>query len=153
MQKVETAFEYSKFKPERDIQLEWFSKKKEILTYLNPERSELLIHQIILRECGGELEKAIKCRVMEQYELYDYVNVLEEMLSKTKAGKYRKAPTFHIPLKPRNKTFYNTKDFKAGSESVNFHICSRETRLSKTFHKKDRMNEINNDTGEKTDDK
>ncbi|MBW0569561.1 hypothetical protein O181_109276, partial [Austropuccinia psidii MF-1] len=65
--KVETAFESAKFNADKDKALPWFCQQKDRLTALYPDMSEFMIHRKILRQCGGDLENAVKSRTTEKY--------------------------------------------------------------------------------------
>ncbi|MBW0543741.1 hypothetical protein O181_083456 [Austropuccinia psidii MF-1] len=60
--KVENSFEEAIFNIERDRTMSWFIKQKDRLTALHPDVSETIIHKMILRRCGGDLEHAIRSR-------------------------------------------------------------------------------------------
>ncbi|MBW0532928.1 hypothetical protein O181_072643 [Austropuccinia psidii MF-1] len=64
--KVETAFESDKFNSDKYKALPWFFQQKDRLTELFPDMSEFMIHRRILRQCGGDLEHAVKSRNTEQ---------------------------------------------------------------------------------------
>ncbi|MBW0530768.1 hypothetical protein O181_070483 [Austropuccinia psidii MF-1] len=74
---VETAFEYSKLNADKDKALPWFCQQKDRLTALYPDISEFMIHRKILRQCGSELEHAVKSRTTEKSVSEDIINLLE----------------------------------------------------------------------------
>ncbi|MBW0555219.1 hypothetical protein O181_094934 [Austropuccinia psidii MF-1] len=49
--------------------------------------SDTLINAKILRKCGGELEHAIKSRCVETYSTEDYINAMEDIITRTRVGK------------------------------------------------------------------
>ncbi|MBW0556463.1 hypothetical protein O181_096178 [Austropuccinia psidii MF-1] len=51
--------------------------------------SEFRIHRKILRQCGGNLEHAVKRRTTEQSSAEDITNILEEVTTRTKIGSSR----------------------------------------------------------------
>ncbi|MBW0569625.1 hypothetical protein O181_109340 [Austropuccinia psidii MF-1] len=51
--------------------------------------SKFMIHRKILRQCGGDLENAIKSRTTEQSSEEDIINILEEVTTRTKIGSSR----------------------------------------------------------------
>ncbi|MBW0539692.1 hypothetical protein O181_079407 [Austropuccinia psidii MF-1] len=63
--KVENAFESAILNSEKDKPLTWFLKKKDRLSALHLHMSDSIINMKVLRECGGELEHAIKCKCVE----------------------------------------------------------------------------------------
>ncbi|MBW0536972.1 hypothetical protein O181_076687 [Austropuccinia psidii MF-1] len=87
--KVGTAFESERFNSDKDKALTWFCQQKDRLTALYPDMSEYMIHRKILRQCGGDLEHAVKSRNNEQ-SLAEYnINIREEVTTRTKIGSSR----------------------------------------------------------------
>ncbi|MBW0549171.1 hypothetical protein O181_088886 [Austropuccinia psidii MF-1] len=84
--KVETAFEYAKFHANKDKALPWFCHKKDRLTELYPDTSEFMIHRMIIRQCGGDLEHSVKSSTTEQSSAEDIINILEEVTTRTRIG-------------------------------------------------------------------
>ncbi|MBW0515693.1 hypothetical protein O181_055408 [Austropuccinia psidii MF-1] len=82
--KVETALESAKFNSDKDKALPWFFQQKEILTTLYPDMSEFMIHRRILRQCGGDLEHAVKSRTTEKSSAEDIINILEDVTTRTR---------------------------------------------------------------------
>ncbi|MBW0543468.1 hypothetical protein O181_083183 [Austropuccinia psidii MF-1] len=48
-----------------------------------------MIHRKILRECGGDLDHAVKSRTAEQSSEEDRINILEEVTTRTRIGSSR----------------------------------------------------------------
>ncbi|MBW0497740.1 hypothetical protein O181_037455 [Austropuccinia psidii MF-1] len=71
--KMGHAFESSIFNSEKHKPLTWFLKQKDRLSALHPDISDSMINMKILRRCGGELEKAIKCRGVKPCSTEDYI--------------------------------------------------------------------------------
>ncbi|MBW0557916.1 hypothetical protein O181_097631 [Austropuccinia psidii MF-1] len=101
--KVETDFESAKFNSDKDKALPWFFQKKDILTELYPDMSEFMIYKKMLRQCGGDLEHAVKSRTTEKSSAEDIINILEEVTTRTRIGSSR------VNLKTRFNTPW--KDF------------------------------------------
>ncbi|MBW0488591.1 hypothetical protein O181_028306 [Austropuccinia psidii MF-1] len=80
------AFESSKFNADKDRALPWFFQQKDRLTALYPDMSEFMIHRNILRQCGGDLEHAVRSRTTEQSSAEDIINILEEVTTRTRMG-------------------------------------------------------------------
>ncbi|MBW0579515.1 hypothetical protein O181_119230 [Austropuccinia psidii MF-1] len=116
---METAFESAKFNSDKDKALPWFCQQKDRLTALYPDMSEFMMHRKILRQCGGDLENAIKRRITEQSSAEDIINILEEVTTRTRIGSSR------VNLKARK-----------------CHICQSTTHLANTCPKKGKINEI-----------
>ncbi|MBW0550496.1 hypothetical protein O181_090211 [Austropuccinia psidii MF-1] len=85
--KMENACEILIFNSEKDKPLTWFLKPKDRLSALHPVMSDSMINMKILRECGGELEHAIKCRCLEPCSIEDYINAMEDFITRKRLGK------------------------------------------------------------------
>ncbi|MBW0500722.1 hypothetical protein O181_040437 [Austropuccinia psidii MF-1] len=72
---------------EKDKPLTWFLKEKDRLSALHPDRSDSMINMKILRKCGGELERAIKHRCVDPCLSEDYINALDDIITRTRIGK------------------------------------------------------------------
>ncbi|MBW0592755.1 hypothetical protein O181_132470 [Austropuccinia psidii MF-1] len=64
--KFETAFESTKFDSNKETSLPWFCQQRDRFTALYPDMSGFMIHRKILRQCGGDLEHAVKRGITEQ---------------------------------------------------------------------------------------
>ncbi|MBW0519996.1 hypothetical protein O181_059711 [Austropuccinia psidii MF-1] len=82
--------------------------------------SEFTIHRHILRQCGGDLEHAVKSRTTKQSSAEDIIDILE-VTTRTRIGssKYRSADIMR-----------------------KFHICQSTTHLANTCPKRGKINEI-----------
>ncbi|MBW0500112.1 hypothetical protein O181_039827 [Austropuccinia psidii MF-1] len=146
--KGETAFQYSKFKADEDKALPWFCQQKGRITALYPDMSEFMIHRKILRQCGGDLEHAVKSRTTEQSSEEDIMNILEEVTTRTRIS------SSNVNLRKRfNKTWKDSldKNPKENSNNVKYksaeiirkcHICQSSTHLANTCPKRWKTNEI-----------
>ncbi|MBW0550235.1 hypothetical protein O181_089950 [Austropuccinia psidii MF-1] len=99
--KVETAYESSKLNSDKYKALPWFCQQKDRLTELSPDKSEFTIHRKILKQCGGDLEYAVKIRNTEQSSAESIINILEEVTTRTEIGSSRVNPKkrFNTPWK------------------------------------------------------
>ncbi|MBW0564663.1 hypothetical protein O181_104378 [Austropuccinia psidii MF-1] len=95
--KMENVFESAIFNSEKDKPLTWFFKKKDRLSALHPDMSDTMINMKILRKCGGELEHAIKSSSVEPCSTEDYINAMEDLITRTRIGK----TWTKIPMHPR----------------------------------------------------
>ncbi|MBW0528065.1 hypothetical protein O181_067780 [Austropuccinia psidii MF-1] len=107
-----------------------------------------MIHRKILRQCGGDLEHAVKIRTTEQSSEEDIINILEEVTTRTRIGSSR------VNLKTRfNKPWKDSvdKDFKENSNNVKYrsadrmrkcHLSQSTTHLANTCTKGGKINEI-----------
>ncbi|MBW0573952.1 hypothetical protein O181_113667 [Austropuccinia psidii MF-1] len=85
--KMENSFESAIFNSEKDKPLTWFLKQKYRLSALHPDMSDSMINMRILRKCGGELEHSIKCRFVEPCSTEDYINAMEDIITRKRIGK------------------------------------------------------------------
>ncbi|MBW0581650.1 hypothetical protein O181_121365 [Austropuccinia psidii MF-1] len=82
--KMENSFLNDIFNSEKDKPLTCFLKKKDRLSALHPDVSDSMIDMKILRKCRGELEYAIKCRCVQPCLTEDYMNGMEDMITRTR---------------------------------------------------------------------
>ncbi|MBW0578963.1 hypothetical protein O181_118678 [Austropuccinia psidii MF-1] len=135
--KVETAFESYK-----DKYLEWVFQQKDRLKALKPDMSEFMIHRNILRQCGGDLENAIKSRTTKKYSAEDIINILEELNTRTTIGASRMnlKTRFNTPWKDfvdkNPKEYSNNMKYKSKNAIRKCHICQSTIHLANTCPKK-----------------
>ncbi|MBW0591204.1 hypothetical protein O181_130919 [Austropuccinia psidii MF-1] len=109
--------------------------------------SEFMIHRNILRQCGGDLEHAVKSRTTEQSSAEDIINILEEVTTRTKIGSSR------VNLKTRFNTPWKDLVDKNPKENSNYkyestdtvrkcHIFQSTTHLANKCPKRGKINEI-----------
>ncbi|MBW0564540.1 hypothetical protein O181_104255 [Austropuccinia psidii MF-1] len=146
--KVETAFEYAKFNSDKDKALPRFCQQKDRLTALYPDMSKFMIHRKIMRQCGVDLEHAVKSRTTEKSSAEDIINILEEVTRRTRTGSSR------VHLKTRFNTSWKDsvdKNPKENSNNMKYksadiirkcHICQSTTHFSNTCPKRGKINEI-----------
>ncbi|MBW0566584.1 hypothetical protein O181_106299 [Austropuccinia psidii MF-1] len=146
--KVQTAFESAKFNADKDKDLPWFCQQKDRLTALYPEISEFMIHRKILRQCGGDLEHALKRRTTEQSSEEDILNILAEVTTRSRIGSSR------VNLKTKLNTPWkdsvdkspkaNSNSFRYKSADIirKFNICQSSTHLANKCPKRGKINEI-----------
>ncbi|MBW0541471.1 hypothetical protein O181_081186 [Austropuccinia psidii MF-1] len=84
---MENACESAIFNSEKDKTISWFFKQKDRLSALHPDMSDTRINMKILRKFGGELEHAIKLRCVETCSTEDYINAMEDIITRTRIGK------------------------------------------------------------------
>ncbi|MBW0549388.1 hypothetical protein O181_089103 [Austropuccinia psidii MF-1] len=114
--------------------------------------SEFMIHRKILRQCGGDLEYAVKSRTTEKYSAEDIINILGEVTTRNRIGLSR------VNLETRFNTPWKDsvdKNPKENSNNVKYrsadiirkpHICRSTTHLANTFPKRGKNNEIDIET-------
>ncbi|MBW0534276.1 hypothetical protein O181_073991 [Austropuccinia psidii MF-1] len=86
---IKTAFDSAKFNAEKDKALPWFCQKKDRLTALYPDMSELMIHKNVVRQCGGDLDNSVNRRKTEQSSEDNIINILEEVTTRARIGSSR----------------------------------------------------------------
>ncbi|MBW0587554.1 hypothetical protein O181_127269 [Austropuccinia psidii MF-1] len=110
--------------------------------------SEFMIHRNILRQCGGDLEHAVKSRTTEPSSAECIINILEEVTTRTMIGSSR------VNLKARFDTPWKDsvdKNPKENSENAKYksedtvrkcHIFQSTTHLANKCPKRGKINEI-----------
>ncbi|MBW0517986.1 hypothetical protein O181_057701 [Austropuccinia psidii MF-1] len=116
--KIENAFENSLFHLAKDKPLTWFLKKVEILSSLYPEMSQKMVHMKILKKCGGELEHALRSRFIEPCFTEEYINALEDIVSRNNIGRAWKKVDIKSPNKPFIKKDKPRETFKPNTPNM-----------------------------------
>ncbi|MBW0505028.1 hypothetical protein O181_044743 [Austropuccinia psidii MF-1] len=144
--KIENAFENSFFDPDKDKPLNWFLKQVERLNPLYPEISQKLVDMKILKKCGGELEHSLRSKCIEQCSAEEYINELEDIVTRTKTGRTWKKLDIKSPNKPFIKKDKSKEAFKPNKSKNNekrkFHKCGGIGHLASNCLKKAKINEI-----------
>ncbi|MBW0556159.1 hypothetical protein O181_095874 [Austropuccinia psidii MF-1] len=135
--KMENSFESAILNSEKDKPLTWFFKQKDRLSALHPDMSDTMINMKILRKCGGELEHAIKCRCVEPCSTEDYINAMEDIITRTRIGK----TWTKIPMESKMVPRISRKDRKPERPVLKCHKCGRTSHLANTCTKKTKINE------------
>ncbi|MBW0552766.1 hypothetical protein O181_092481 [Austropuccinia psidii MF-1] len=110
--------------------------------------SEFMIHRNILRQCGGDLENAVKSRTTEKCSEEDIINVLEEVNIRARTGSSRVnlKTRFNTPLKDsvdkNPKINFNNIKYKSADVMIKFHIFQRTTHLANSCPKNGKSNQI-----------
>ncbi|MBW0461767.1 hypothetical protein O181_001482 [Austropuccinia psidii MF-1] len=81
------AFKSAIFHSERDKPLTWLLNKKDRFSSLHPDISDSISNMKVLRKFGEELEHAIKCRCIEPCSKEDYINVMGDIITRTRMVK------------------------------------------------------------------
>ncbi|MBW0538385.1 hypothetical protein O181_078100 [Austropuccinia psidii MF-1] len=135
--KMHNAFESAIFNSEKDKPLTWFLKQKDRLSALQPDMSDTMINMKILSKCGGELEHAIKCRCVEPCSKEEYINAMEDIVTRKRIGKtWTKVPmeSTIVPKIPR-------EDRRPERPVLKCHKCRITSHLANTYTKKTKINE------------
>ncbi|MBW0569654.1 hypothetical protein O181_109369 [Austropuccinia psidii MF-1] len=130
--KMENAFRSAIFNSEKDKPLTRFFKQKGRLSALHPDMSDTMINMKKLSKCGGELEHAIKSRCVERCSTEDYINAMEDIITRTRIGKtWTKNPiesklVSKIPREERRPERPVLKFQKCGSTSNLANTCTKD---------------------------
>ncbi|MBW0554119.1 hypothetical protein O181_093834 [Austropuccinia psidii MF-1] len=136
--KMENAFESAIFNSEEDKPLTWFLNQKDRLSALHPDMSDSIINMKILRKCGGELEHAIKCRCVEPCSSEDYINSMEDIITKTRIGKTWTRAPIDSKMVPEISRYENRPE----KPVLKCHKCGSTSHLANTCTKKTKINEV-----------
>ncbi|MBW0536643.1 hypothetical protein O181_076358 [Austropuccinia psidii MF-1] len=130
------------WKIHKDKALPWFCQHKDRLTKFYPDMSQFMIHRKILRQCGGDLEHAVKSRTTEKFSAEDIINILEEVTNRTGIGSIRMnlKTRFNTPWKDsvdkNPKENCNNVKYKSADIFIKCHICQSTTHLANTCPKR-----------------
>ncbi|MBW0583449.1 hypothetical protein O181_123164 [Austropuccinia psidii MF-1] len=105
-----------------------------------------MIHIKILKKCGGELEHALRSRCIEPGSTEEYINALEDIVTRTKIGRTWKKLDIKSPNKPFLNKETSKESFKPNTSNNNeqrkCHKCGGIGHLANNFLKKAKINEI-----------
>ncbi|MBW0592368.1 hypothetical protein O181_132083 [Austropuccinia psidii MF-1] len=119
-----------------------------------------MVHMKILKKCGGELEHALRRRCIEPCSTEEYINALEDIVTRTKIGRTWKKLDIKSTNKPFIKKDKSKEAFKPNTSNSNeqrkCHTCRGIGHLANNCLKKAKMNEIvetenHNDKEEESD--
>ncbi|MBW0549988.1 hypothetical protein O181_089703 [Austropuccinia psidii MF-1] len=100
--------------------------------------SDSMINMKILRKCGGELEHAIKCRCVEPCSSEDYINAMEDIITRTRVGK----TWTRTPIKSKMVPKISRDDKRPEKPVLKCHKCGSTSHLANIFTKKTKINEV-----------
>ncbi|MBW0590208.1 hypothetical protein O181_129923 [Austropuccinia psidii MF-1] len=102
-----------------------------------------MVHMKILKKCGGELEHALRSRCIEPCSTEEYINALEDIVTRTKIGRNWKKLDIKSPNKPFIKKDKSKEACKPNiNEQRKCHKCGGIIHLANTCLKKAKINEI-----------
>ncbi|MBW0576365.1 hypothetical protein O181_116080 [Austropuccinia psidii MF-1] len=105
-----------------------------------------MVHMKILKKCGGELEHALRSRCIEPFSTEEYMNALEDIVTRAKTGKTWKKLDIKSPNKPFIKKDKSKEAFKPNTSNSNeqrkCHKCGGIGHLANNCLKKAKINEI-----------
>ncbi|MBW0556321.1 hypothetical protein O181_096036 [Austropuccinia psidii MF-1] len=100
----------------------------------------------ILKKCGGELEHSLRSRCIEPCSTEEYINALEDIVTRTKIGRTWKKLDIKSPNKPfinKDKPRETLKPNTSNSnEQRKCHKCGGIGHLANNCLKKAKINEI-----------
>ncbi|MBW0540366.1 hypothetical protein O181_080081 [Austropuccinia psidii MF-1] len=135
--KMENAYESPIFDSEKDRPLTWFLKQKDRLSALHPAMSDTMINMKILRKCGGELEHVIKFRCVEPCSTEDYINAMEDIITRTRIGK----TWTKIPMESKMVPKISREDRIPEKPVLKYHKCGSTSHFANTCTKKTKIDE------------
>ncbi|MBW0503607.1 hypothetical protein O181_043322 [Austropuccinia psidii MF-1] len=143
---MENVFENSFFHPDKDKDLTWFLKQAEILNALYPEMSQKMVHMKILKKCGGELEHSLRRSCIDPCSTEEYINALEDIVTRTKIGRAWKKLEIKSPNKPFIKKDKPREPFNPNTPNSNeqrkSHKCGGVGHLANNCLKNAKINKI-----------
>ncbi|MBW0527855.1 hypothetical protein O181_067570 [Austropuccinia psidii MF-1] len=136
--KIKNNFENSIFNLEKDKPHYWFLRQKDRLSALHPDISVSMINMKIIRKGGGELENAIKRRCVEACSEEEYINEMEDVITRTRIGKTCTRDPMESQMIP------NTFKEEGRPEGPVFkcHKYGRTSHLANTCTKNAKINEV-----------
>ncbi|MBW0460614.1 hypothetical protein O181_000329 [Austropuccinia psidii MF-1] len=100
--------------------------------------SDSMINMKILRKCGGELEHAIKCGCVEPCLTDDYINAMEDIITRKRIGK----TWTRIPMESKMVSKDSREDKRPERPVLKCHKCGSTSHLANTCTKKTKINEV-----------
>ncbi|MBW0533744.1 hypothetical protein O181_073459 [Austropuccinia psidii MF-1] len=105
-----------------------------------------MVYMKTLKNCGGELEHALRGRFIEPCSTEEYINALEDIVKRTKIGITWKKLDIKSPDKPFIKKDKAREAFKPNTSNSNeqrkFHKCGGIGHLANNCLKKAKISEI-----------
>ncbi|MBW0541575.1 hypothetical protein O181_081290 [Austropuccinia psidii MF-1] len=99
--------------------------------------SDYMIEMKIYSKFGGELEHSIKCRCVGTCSTEEYINALEDIITRTKIGKTWTRKPMESKVVPKT----SREDRRPDRPVLKCYKCGRTSHLAKTFTKKTNINE------------
>ncbi|MBW0488553.1 hypothetical protein O181_028268 [Austropuccinia psidii MF-1] len=114
------------------------------LNALYPEILQRIVHPKILKRYGGELEHSLRSRFIEIFSTEEYINALEDMVTRIKIGRTWKKLDIEIPNKPFIKNDKPREPFKPNNtkEQRKCHKFGGVGHLANDFCKKAKLNKF-----------
>ncbi|MBW0500782.1 hypothetical protein O181_040497 [Austropuccinia psidii MF-1] len=100
--------------------------------------SDSMINMKILIKCGGEIEHDIKCRCVKPCSKEDYINAMEDIITRTRIGK----TWTRVPMESKMGSKTSREDKRPERPVLKFHKCGSTSNLANTCTKKTKINEV-----------
>ncbi|MBW0533159.1 hypothetical protein O181_072874 [Austropuccinia psidii MF-1] len=101
--------------------------------------SETMVHKMILKKCGGNLQNAIRRRFIDPCSTEDHINAMEDITTRTKIGRNWYKP----PIDNRNSGKPVSRPNEPQDRApLTSYKCGSTSHLASYFPKKTRINEI-----------
>ncbi|MBW0514397.1 hypothetical protein O181_054112 [Austropuccinia psidii MF-1] len=97
-----------------------------------------MINMKILRKCGGDLEHAINCRCVEHCSTEDYINAMEDIITRTRIGK----AWTRVPMGSKMVSKTSREDKRPEGPVLKCYKCGSTSNLANTCTKKTKVNEV-----------
>ncbi|MBW0522214.1 hypothetical protein O181_061929 [Austropuccinia psidii MF-1] len=119
-----------------------------------------MVHMNILKKCRGELESSLRRRCIEPCSTEEYINALEDIVTRTKIGRTWKKVDIKSPNEQFIKKDKTREPFKPNTPNSNknrkCHRCVGIGHLANNFLRKAKINEVvetddHNDKEEESD--
>ncbi|MBW0515957.1 hypothetical protein O181_055672 [Austropuccinia psidii MF-1] len=105
-----------------------------------------MVHMKILKKCGEELENFLRSRCIEPCSTEEYINALEDIVTRTKTGRTWKNLDIKSSSKPFIKKDKPREPIKLNTSNTNeqrkYHKCGGIGHLANNCLKKAKINEI-----------
>ncbi|MBW0490930.1 hypothetical protein O181_030645 [Austropuccinia psidii MF-1] len=102
------------------------------------DMSDSMINMKILRKCGGGLEHAIKCRCVETCSTEDYINFMEDIITRTGIDK----TWSRVPMESKMVFKTSREDKRTERPVLKYHKCRSTSHLANTCTKKTKIKEV-----------
>ncbi|MBW0546346.1 hypothetical protein O181_086061 [Austropuccinia psidii MF-1] len=100
--------------------------------------SKSMINMKILRKCGGELENDIKCKFVEPCSTEDYINAMEDIVTRTRIGKTWTRNPMRSNMVPK----ISREDKRPERPVLKCNKYGSTSHLAKNCTKKTKINEV-----------
>ncbi|MBW0511980.1 hypothetical protein O181_051695 [Austropuccinia psidii MF-1] len=108
--------------------------------------SQTMVYMKIFKKCGGELEHSLRSRCIEPCSTEEYINALEDIVTRTKIGRTWKKLDIKCTNKPFIKKYKPREPFKTNTPNSNeerkCHRCGGIGHLANNCLKRARFHEI-----------